>query len=61
MVFRAALRDTVRRPGYSPEVMGDYIRCNHADLIWPQSEAELDKVIKGLVQEARTALSRVNR
>ena len=60
-VFRAALRSVVRQPGFSPEDMGDYIRRNRAEPIWPKSEAELDNVIQGLVREARATLARVKR
>lgn len=60
-VFRAALRSVVWQQGFSPEDMGDYIRRNHAEPIWPKSEAELDKVVQGLVREARTALGRGKR
>jgi hypothetical protein len=58
-VFRVALRSAVRQQGFSPDEMGEYIRRNHSDPIWPKSEAELDKVILGLVREARTALGRI--
>lgn len=58
-VFRAALGGVVRHPGFSPDEMGDYIRQNHAQPIWPKSKAELDKVIRGLVRDAQIALGRV--
>ena len=58
-IFRAALSDVVRLPGFSPEEMGNYIRANHANPIWPKSEAELSKVIDGLVGEARASLARM--
>lgn len=57
-VFRAALRKVVRVPGFSPDGMGEYIRRNHADPIWPKSASELDAVIGRLVKDARAALKR---
>ena len=59
-VFRTALRETVRQPGFSPEAMGEYIHQNHADPTWPKTKVELDKVIAGLVKEAKAVLNRVN-
>lgn len=60
-IFRSALREAVRQPGFSPDEMGDYLRQNHAEPIWPRSKTDLDKVIQGLVREARAALGRVKR
>lgn len=57
-VFRAALRKAVRFPGFSPDEMGEYIRRNHAEPIWPKSESELNSVIGRLVKDARAALKR---
>lgn len=59
--FRAALRSVVRQKGFSPDEMGDYIRRNRSDPIWPKSEAELDKVVLGLVREARGAQRQATR
>jgi hypothetical protein len=39
--------------------MGEYIRQNHAQPIWPKSNAELEKVISRLVREANIAVSRI--
>ena len=60
-IFRAALRSVVRQPGFSPDEMGDYIRRNHANPIWPKSDADLGKVIDGLIREARAAQRRILR
>jgi hypothetical protein len=60
-IFRAALRSVIRKPDFSPDEMGEYIRRNHAKPIWPKSEAVLGDVIQGLVREARTALRKSRR
>ncbi len=60
-IFRAALRNVIRKPNFSPDEMGEYIRRNHAKPIWPKSEEVLDDVIQGLVHEARTALKKSRR
>lgn len=57
-VFRAALRSAIGEEGFSPAAMGNYIRSNHADPIWPKSKADFEEVIEGLIREARTALLR---
>lgn len=53
--FRAALSEVIHHPDFSPEAMGDYIRANHAEPIWPKSPAQLARVISGLVSEAEAA------
>ena len=58
-IFRAALSDVIRLHSFSPEKMGYYIRKNHTKPIWPNSDAELSKVIDGLVRDTRAALARV--
>lgn len=56
--FRAALAEVVHEPDFSPEAMGDYIRANHAEPMWPKSPAHFDRVISGLVSDAAIALHR---
>lgn len=57
--FRAALSEVVHLPGFSPEVMGDYIQANHVEPIWPKSDAHLKQVILGLIEEATSERRRI--
>lgn len=50
--FEEALAEVVHEPLFSPLAMGDYIRRNHADPIWPKSEAHIETVIQWLVGRA---------
>lgn len=57
--FREALAEVVRRPDFSPEEMGRYIRLNRADPIWPKTEAQLDEIVDRLVGYATIEQRRV--
>ena len=59
--FRLALLEVMRLPGFSPEAMGEYIKHHHSQPIWPKSQAELNRVIEGLIEKAATELSRHHR
>lgn len=50
--FEDALAAVVHDPLFSPEAMGDYIRRNHAEPIWPRSEAHIEAVILRLIGRA---------
>jgi hypothetical protein len=56
--FRAALAEVIHHTDFSPEAMGEYIRANHAEPIWPKSEMKLEQVIFSLIREARTKQER---
>lgn len=50
--FEEALGEVVHDPLFSPDAMGDYIRRNHAEPIWPKSDAHIEAVIARLVARA---------
>lgn len=50
--FEEALAEVLHDPLFSPEAMGDYIRRNHAEPIWPKSDAHIEAVITRLVARA---------
>ncbi len=50
--FHSALKQVVRESSFSPEMMGDYIRQNHAEPMWPKESEELQLVISDLVSKA---------
>ncbi len=50
--FEEALAEVVHDPLFSPDAMGDHIRRNHAEPIWPKSEAHIEAVIGRLVARA---------
>lgn len=50
--FEEALAEVVHDPLFSPDAMGDYIRRNHAEPIWPKSDAHIEAVIARLVARA---------
>lgn len=50
--FEEALAEAVHDPHFSPDAMGDYSRRNHAQRIWPKSDAHIEAVIDRLVARA---------
>lgn len=50
--FEEALAEVVHDPLFSPDAMGNYIRRNHAEPIWPKSDAHIEAVIGRLVARA---------
>jgi hypothetical protein len=50
--FEEALAEVIDDPLFSPEAMGDYIRRNHVEPIWPKSDAHIEAVIARLVARA---------
>jgi len=50
--FEEALAEVIDDPLFSPQAMGDYIRRNHAEPIWPKSDAHIEAVIARLVARA---------
>jgi hypothetical protein len=63
--YEDALEEVVYDPLFSPDAMGDYIRANHAEPMWPKSAEHIEAVIVRLVARAaeRQAeiLSRIGR
>lgn len=50
--FEEALAEVVHEPLFSPDAMGDYIRRNHTEPMWPKSDAHIEAVIGRLVARA---------
>lgn len=59
--FKAALNEVVGRAGFSPREMGRYIQSNHADPIWPKTDAQLRAAIEMLVEQAAKEQARIDR
>ena len=55
--FDASLSEVIHEPDFSPEAMGEYIRANHMEPIWPKSEVQIDAAIARWVDRARAALT----
>jgi hypothetical protein len=50
--FHDALHEVVMHPDFSPETMGEYIRLNHGQTIWPKTPDQINQVIRKLVADA---------
>ena len=50
--FNDALKLVIDNPEFSPESMGEYIRQNHSDPMWPTGSDALDLAICGLISKA---------
>ncbi|MCH4151418.1 MAG: hypothetical protein LKF30_05655 [Sphingobium sp.] len=55
--FKAALEFAAQHPKFSPEEMGEYIRQNHTQPMWPKSSEQIGLVITRLVREAHRYLN----